>query len=74
MAIKFKAKYFSKIIKIILQGEIKEPTTYASYFNKNNTLTIFVNSNKFINFELLGILKQLCDPKSSGEPGAYMKK
>jgi hypothetical protein len=72
MAIKFKLKYFSKII--LQSVEIKEPTTYASYFNKNNTLTIFVNSNKLINFELLGILKQLCDPKSSGEPGAYIKK
>ena len=35
--------------------EIKDPTIYTSYFNKNNTLTIFVNSNQLTNYKLLGI-------------------
>ena len=38
--------------------EIKNLETYSSYFDKNNTLTIFVNSNNLTNFELLGIFTE----------------
>ncbi len=42
--------------------EIKDPTTYTSYFNKNNTLTIIVNSSNSTNFEILGIFTDHISP------------
>ena len=38
--------------------EIKNLQTYYSYFNKNNILTIFVDSNNLTNFKLLGIFTE----------------
>ena len=42
--------------------KIKDPNTYTSYFNENNILTIIVNSNKLINFKLLGIFTSHVPP------------